>query len=492
MVLEFHHGITVHEIDDGLRPLTLNDQGIVGIIGTAPDADPSVFPLDTPVLLYANPRKAVDLDPFKQGNGTLYEAVNLLYKQTGSRVIVVRVEEGADDIETRANLLGSPIDKSGLWAFLKCKSLLNVKPKIIIAPGWTEERVTDGLLDFVMTEQGAGYTEPPAVTITPETGNTPSIPARATALMGVGADAGKVVEIRIDQAGEGYTAASGGPTVTIADAPAGGTTATATVSVGDARNPVVAEALGLAERIRAIVYADAPGTTDAAAVTYRGDWGSKRLEIFEPRVLVYDAETNSHVPYPMSVVAAGVRARITKERGFWWSKSNKEVYGITGVSRAIDFNIADPSTQANYLNENELTTVVRHLGYRLWGNRTVSADQSWAFEVHRLVADAVYDVLEDSFLWAVDRPMNANNIEEIVERVKSFMRYLEAEEAILGGDAWIDPTINTKDQLAQGILSVDIALEGPPPIEHLRFRAHRNPDAYDNLVSDVLIRIENL
>lgn len=492
MVLEFHHGITVQEIDDGIRPIGLNDQGIVGVIGTAPDADATKFPINTPVLLYGNPREAAYLDPNGDGNGTLYDAVSLLYKQTGARVIVVRVTEGVDDIATRANIVGDVLTKTGIWAFLKCKTLLNVKPKILIAPGWTEHRVTDGILDLVVTEQGAGYVDPPTVTIVPEGGNTPTIAAKVTPVMGTGADAGKVIEYVIDNPGEGYTNGAGGPTVTVSAAPGGGTDATATCTIGTARNPIVADLIAIAERIRAIVYADAPGTTDAAAVTYRGDWGSKRLEIFEPRVLVYDADTNSHIAYPMSVAAAGVRARITKDRGFWWSKSNQEIYGITGVSRSIDFNIADSSSQANYLNENEISTVVRHKGYRLWGNRLTSSDQSWAFEVHRLVADAVYDALEDSFLWAVDRPMNANNIEEIVESVMRFMRFLEAEEAILGGRAWIDPTINTKDQLAAGILSVDVALEGPPPIEHLRFRAHRNPDAYDNLVADVLLRIENL
>lgn len=494
MVLAFHHGITVQDIDDGLRAILLNDQSVIGLVGTAPDANATTFPLDTPVLLNSEPRKAKDLDPNGDGNGTLMDAVNLIYSITGARVVIVRVTEGVDDAATRANILGSSTAKTGLWAFLKAKGLINVKPKIILAPGFMEYRVTDGVLDFTMTEQGSGYgaDEVPTVTITPEDGNTPTIAARATAIMGTGANAGKVVEIRVDQPGEGYTDAGAGPTVTIAAPVGGGTTATATVAIGTARNPVTAEMVSLASRIRAIVYADAPGTTDAAAVTYRNDWDSNRLEIFEPKALIYDAATASHVPYPLSIVAAAMRAKITKERGFWWSKSNKPVDVITGVSRVIDWNIADSGSQANYLNENEITTLVRAQGYRLWGNRLTSTDASWPFEVQRLVADAVYDALEDSFLWAVDRPMNVNNIEEIVERLKAFIRYLVAEEALIGGDAWIDPEINTADTISQGVLSIDFSLEGPPPIEHLRFRAHREPSAFDNLINDVLIRIEAL
>jgi phage tail sheath protein FI len=173
-------------------------------------------------------------------------------------------------------------------------------------------------------------------------------------------------------------------------------------------------------------------------------------------------------------------------KGFWWSPSNQEIYGITGMSRPVDFNISDPNTQANYLNENEVATIIRHEGFRLWGNRTTSSDPNWAFLSVRRTADMVYESLEEAFLWAVDRPFSQNNIVEIAESVNAYLRHLRAVGAILNGRAWIDPTVNTKDQMLQGILAVDFDIEPPAPIEHLRFRAHRNPDYYEELIADVI------
>jgi len=57
MVTEFRHGIETIEVDDSIRPLQTGPSNIIGIVGTAPDADPILFPLNTPILLAGDPRK---------------------------------------------------------------------------------------------------------------------------------------------------------------------------------------------------------------------------------------------------------------------------------------------------------------------------------------------------------------------------------------------------------------------------------------------------
>jgi hypothetical protein len=566
MAETFLHGIDTVEIDDGIRPIRTVRSSIIGLIGTAPDADASVFPLNEPVAIVGNPRIAAKLGV----EGTLKDAIDRIFDQAGATVVVVRVEEGLTLGETRANIAGSSITGTGAWAFLQSRAKTGLVPKVLIAPGFTDYRVTDGVTDVVMGSQGSGYTAAPVVTFNPAPGagvtatgtatltgdavtsvtitedgagylTAPTVtfsapPAGAgnrpaqgvailgtgaladnviavvvtdggqgyvapptvtfsappppepkirptfTALLGTGVDAGKVVDIRVDNPGEGVAP---GSTITIA-APASGTQATATLTLGSARNPIVSEMMGIADRLRAIIVADGPSTTDAAAITYRGDFGSKRVYIVDPKVLVYDGDTNSHVAYPASPCVAGIISRMDNSKGFWWSPSNQEIYGITGMSRPVDFNISDPNTQANYLNENEVATIIRHEGFRLWGNRTTSSDPNWAFLSVRRTADMVYESLEEAFLWAVDRPFSQNNVVEIAESVNAYLRHLESVGAILGGKAWIDPTINTKDQMLQGILSVDFDIEPPAPIEHLRFRAHREPEYYTELVADVL------
>ncbi|MDJ0824250.1 MAG: hypothetical protein QNJ16_01980, partial [Rhodobacter sp.] len=36
-------------------------------------------------------------------------------------------------------------------------------------------------------------------------------------------------------------------------------------------------------------------------------------------------------------------------------------------------------SRANLLNEQEVATIVRKNGYRLWGNRSLASDPLWAF-----------------------------------------------------------------------------------------------------------------
>jgi hypothetical protein len=90
---------------------------------------------------------------------------------------------------------------------------------------------TGSLGGIYVLNGGSGYssTTPPSVTITPATGNTPTTPAVATAIV----TNGQVVGFNITNHGAGYTAA---PTVTIA-APGSGTTATA--AAAPAWSPVV-------------------------------------------------------------------------------------------------------------------------------------------------------------------------------------------------------------------------------------------------------------
>lgn len=51
MADEYHHGVRVLEISEGTRPIRTVSTAVVGLVCTADDADASVFPLDTPVLL---------------------------------------------------------------------------------------------------------------------------------------------------------------------------------------------------------------------------------------------------------------------------------------------------------------------------------------------------------------------------------------------------------------------------------------------------------
>lgn len=462
----FLHGIEVIDIDSGPRPITTVRSSVIGLCGTAPNADPTLFPLNTPVLIAGSRREAAGLDTLGTGEGTLPAAIDSIFDQCGAVIIVVRVEEGATDAETLANILGGVNagngNYEGVHAFLGAKSAVGFSPKILSAPGFTHKRVQGGVTAITVTTQGADYTSAPSITLTGGSG----VGAQATAVLGTGANAGKVVSVIVAEPGSGYTAAP-----TVAFSGGGGTGAAATASYGTVGNAVVAELIGIAEKIRAVIIADGPNTNDADAIAYAGDFGSKRVYVVDPKVIKVDDEGNNVTEWSSPCVC-GLIAKSDNERGFWWSPSNQNINGIIGTARPIDFTMGDTSSRANLLNEKKVATIIREDGYRLWGNRTLSSDQKWAFLCVVRTADMINESILVNHLWAVDRGITKNYVTDVTEGVNAYLRSLVNKGAILGGECWIDPDLNTADQIAQGNIYFDFDFTPVYPAEHITFRSH--------------------
>lgn len=464
---DFLHGVEVLEIDSGSRVIQTVKSSVIGIVGTAPNADPDAFPINTPTLIAGSQREAAKLDMLGTGEGTLPKALDAILDQIGAVVIVVRVEEGESEAATLANIMGgvnaSTGKYEGVHALLGAESVVGYAPRILCVPGFTHTRVQDGVTAISIGNGGSGYTEAPTITLAGGGGGSGAT-AQATVVGGV------ITKITVTNAGMGYTEA---PTVAITGG--NGTGATATASVGVAANAVVSELLGIANRLRAVIIADGPNTNDADAIAYRGDFGSKRVYVVDPKVLVLDEDGTTITDWSSPRVA-GLIARIDNERGFWWSPSNQEIYGIQGTARTIDFTLGDKSSRANLLNENEVATIIRQDGFRLWGNRTCSSDQKWAFLCVVRTADIINDSLLRAHLWAVDRGITKQYVNDVIEGVNAYLRNLVSLGAILGGTCWADPDLNTADQIADGKVYFDFDFTPVYPAEHIIFRSQLTND----------------
>ena len=246
-------------------------------------------------------------------------------------------------------------------------------------------------------------------------------------------------------------------------------------------NPVVSELLGIAENLRAIIIADLPNTNDTDAIDYVGDFGSARVFAVYPWVKVLDS-LGVIVEEPSSARVAGLIVKSDNDRGFWWSPSNLVINGIVGISKPIDFVLGDINSKANYLNENNITTIIQESGFRLWGNRTLSADPKWAFLQARRTADMINDSLLKAHLWAVDRNITKTYIEDVLEGVNNYLRYLKNIGAIIGGTAFADPELNTPDQIAQGKVTFEFDFTPPYPAEHIIFRSRMTDDYLSEII----------
>ncbi|WP_265024307.1 phage tail sheath subtilisin-like domain-containing protein [Wolbachia endosymbiont (group A) of Epagoge grotiana] len=385
MAEEFLHGVNVIEVTSGAKTVRTAKSSVIGVIGTAPDADEQKFPLSSPVLIAGSLKEAAKLGK----KGTLPSAVNGIFSQVGATVVVIRVEESENsdsklkESETIQSIIGG-VDKEtgeyqGIEAFLSSESIIHVAPRILIAPQFTHQL--------------------------PESENP--------------------------------------------------------------KNPVVAALIGVAEKLRSIIVADGPNTNDEEAIKWRKSVGSSRVYVVDPWVKVFEGEER-----PASPFVAGLIAKIDSEQGFWHSPSNKEINGIVGTSRPIDFTLGNTNCRANHLNENEVTTIIHQNGYRLWGNRTCSNDSKWAFLSVRRTADLINDSLLRAHLWAVDRNITKTYIDDVIEGVNSYLANLKAQGAIISGKCYATPELNTPASIASGKVYFDFEFTPPYPAEQITFRSH--------------------
>ncbi len=176
---QFLHGVKVIELTDGARPITTLSSSVIGLIGTAAEADEAKFPLGEPVML-TGPAAAAALG----AAGTLPWAVDGVFDQAGAAIVVVRVEEGIDEPSTLTNIKGDAAARSGVHALANAKSELGVTPRILAAPGWTHQRPEDAVnpvatelqivaerLRAVYIVDGPNLTDAEAITVAGELGD---------------------------------------------------------------------------------------------------------------------------------------------------------------------------------------------------------------------------------------------------------------------------------------------------------------------------------
>lgn len=380
MPTDYHHGVRVLEINNGVRPIRTMSTAIIGIVAHAADADALAFPLDTPVLL-----TSVLAGIAKAGvAGTLSAALKAIVDQTNAMVVVVRVAAGIDEASTNSAVIGTvtPAGKyTGMNALLAAQPQLGVKPRILACPG----------LDTM---------------------------------------------------------------------------------------PVATALAGIAQKLRAFAYVSAYGcATKEDAALYRMGFGQREVMVIWPDFLSWNTATNTSSIAYATARAVGLRAKLDEEIGWHKTLSNMPINGVTGISHDVFWDLQDPATDAGYLNATEVTTLIRHEGFRFWGSRTCSADPLFAFENYTRTAQVLMDTMAEAHFWAVDKPLNPSLARDIIEGINAKFRELKSSGYIVDGSAWYDPDINSAVTLKSGKLYIDYDYTPVPPLENLMFR-QRITDRY--------------
>jgi phage tail sheath protein FI len=367
--MAYNHGIQITELTSGTRPLTDISTASIGLVVIADDADPTVFPLNKPVLLL-DAAGAIG----KAGDtGNLADVLTAISDQVIAPVTVVRVAESdeadAEDkaAETLANIIGTTMadgSRTGLQALLTAEAANGIKPRILGVPGHDSKEVANAL---------------------------------AT----------------------------------------------------------------IAQKLRGFAYAKSIGASVAAASSYRDEFSAREL-------MLIDGEASDFAGSAIAR-ALGLRAKLDQQIGWHKTISNAAINGVTGIAHPRSFStLANDVTDVSVLNDKDITALVRLDGYRFWGNRTCSDEPLFAFESVVRTGQVLQDMIAEGLVWAIDKPITAGLVRDIVESINAKFRSLKAQDRIIGAEAWFDPASNPAEALAAGKIEIDWDYTACAPAENIK------------------------
>ncbi|NUL36882.1 phage tail sheath protein [Kosakonia sacchari] len=249
----------------------------------------------------------------------------------------------------------------------------------------------------------------------------------------------------------------------------------------------VATALApVCQKLRAFGYVSAWGCkTVSDAIKYRDNFSQRELMVIWPDFLAWDTVKNATATAYATARALGLRAYIDQSVGWHKTLSNVGVNGVTGISASVFWDLQEPGTDADLLNEAGVTTLIRKDGFRFWGNRTCSDDPLFLFENYTRTAQVIADTMAAAHMWAVDKPITATLIRDIVDGINAKFRELKTNGYIVDATCWFDEEANDKETLKAGKLYIDYDYTPVPPLENLTLRQRITDKYLAMLVSSV-------
>lgn len=134
------------DLSSNVVSIDARDSTVIAMSLPAPEADASVFPLNEPVAIDPEDTALVA----KLGTGLAKDTVAQVLSEGVIPSFVfsrsTHATEGTDEGKLAADIgaiAGSAVDKTGVWSLLDAKAKTGLKPGLIIAPGYTSQRVGD-------------------------------------------------------------------------------------------------------------------------------------------------------------------------------------------------------------------------------------------------------------------------------------------------------------------------------------------------------------
>lgn len=481
MPADFLHGVETISIKAGVKTITIVPAAIIALVGAAPifEVAESDRKINEPVQIYSAETASKHFGTKKTGFSIPYALDAILSQQekTNPMIVVVNVFDPAthkSSLSSASKTFVNDVIDVGYYGLsnLVVKNtagdatyVLNTDYTVDTVEGKITRKTGSAILAGASVKISCDYADPTKVTSSEIIGEV-GVDGHRT-----GMQAFLGVKSRF-----GYT-----PRIFIAPE----------FSTEDE----VAVALDvLSSKFKGVAYFDAPkGTLFDDVIAGRGpegtinfNTGSSYAVPCYPHVKVFDTETNADILMPLSSYAAGVHTAQIIDNGYWWSPSNREIKGITGLEFHLDADFTDGSSETNILNSKGIMTVYNAYGsgFRLWGNRTAAFDAQAGIETFIstvMTSSVIEDSIEKYSLEFIDKPTDLAFTEMVTQSVNSFLRTLRGRGAIVDGKCWCDPEKNEPTEVANGHITFSYDFCPPPPAERLTFEKQINIEYLKNI-----------
>ena len=223
----------------------------------------------------------------------------------------------------------------------------------------------------------------------------------------------------------------------------------------------------VAGKMRAFAYSGCPGCTKPSdAIAFRKKISGREIMLLWPDFIAFNPVSGKNETFPAAAYACGLRARLDHEQGWHRSLSNMPVKNVLGVSASVSWSLQDENSDANTLNNSEVTTLI-HQGdgsFRFWGNRTPDTSE-YIFEVSARTAQQLADSIAEGQLQVVDSPLTPSNAKDAVSAIKAKLDSLVTAGKLIGAECWFDIVDNNTTSLRQGIVRIRYKYTPVPPME---------------------------
>lgn len=249
-----------------------------------------------------------------------------------------------------------------------------------------------------------------------------------------------------------------------------------------ATKAVATEFAAFGKRVRARVVLDGIDGTVAAQCAYSTDLGSGNMErclLVHQMPAVYSKAAGKNVFLPPSSLAIAALASVAQ-----WESPGNQVTNAEDVSRLVEYNIIDSSTEGDLLNSYGVSYYARTTlgGFSLLGNRSLTGK----FISYVGLEDALGRKLIATGQKAMARNLTKSFMEQEIKRINDWLGTLIAAETIPGGKVYLHPELNSVENYKNGKWFIVIEYGRYAPNETMVYQLNASDEIIEEFLEEVL------